>query len=135
MASSDASLAPFFLSELDQARALQWVKNGLSRGAIAQRLKVDLMALGEWLAHEADQLDTTEAARIHMRRNALPMADSIIRDGRPMDHIKALEGLDVLSSQDTRGGLTIVVGGSAQVQVNIGTVDTGVTLGETKRDG
>lgn len=120
LVSSEPAPALIALSELDQARALQWVKAGLSRGAIAQRLNVDIMALGQWLAHEADTLDNTDAARIHMRRNALRMADNIIENGRAADHVKALEGLDVLSSQETRGGITIVVGGSAQVQVNIG---------------
>lgn len=110
------------LSELDQARALQWVKAGLSRGAIAQRLGVDLLALGEWLAHEADTLDTREAAKLHLQHGALEMADAVRRSGHAPTLVKALEGLDVLSSQDTKGGITIVVGGDARVQVNIGTV-------------
>jgi hypothetical protein len=48
------------------------------------------------------------------------MARNIVKRGRAADHVKVLEGLDVLSAQDVKGNVTIVIGGSAQVQVNIG---------------
>ncbi len=63
---------------------------------------------------------TTDLAKRRLQAASAEMAENIIGKGRPADHIKALEGLDVLANQDTRGGLTIVVGGSAQVQINIG---------------
>jgi hypothetical protein len=72
--------------------------------------------------------DTSASAIAFLRAAALPMAQNIVKKGRAADHIKALEGIEVLSNQDVKGGLTIVVGGSAQVQVNVGTRLADVTL-------
>jgi hypothetical protein len=108
-------LAVIALSEPDQARAVQWVKAGLSRQAIANRLGVDVLALGAWLA-TIDTLDSTEAAKFYLRNQALPMAENIVTKGKPRDHVATLKGLSVLED-DQRGGVVVNVGGNALVQI------------------
>ena len=108
-------LAVIALSEPDQARAVQWMKAGLSRQAIANRLGVDVLALGAWMA-TIDTLDTTEAAKFYLRNQALPMAENIVTKGKPRDHVATLKGLSVLED-DQRGGVVVNVGGNALVQI------------------
>lgn len=106
------------LRQSELAMVLQLHKDGFTQAQIAQRLGVTQQAISKWLSAITD---TTDVAKLFLRGNALSMAQNIVKKGRAADHVKTLEGLEVLSNQDVKGGLTIVVGGSAQVQVNIGT--------------
>ena len=65
--------------------------------------------------------DRTVEAKAILRSLAPDMAYDVARFGKGSDKVKALEGLEVLANSEVRGGLTIVVGGNAQVQVNLGT--------------
>jgi len=117
------------LTASDVGVCLKLRRDGLTQVQIAQRLGCSQKAVSEWL----DKCeDSTEASKVYLRGQALRMAQNIVAKGRAADHVKTLEGLEVLSNQEVRGGLTIVVGGSAQVQVNVGTGAAGVTLSPTR---
>jgi predicted transcriptional regulator len=88
-----------------------------SQVAIAQVLGVSQSTVSKWLSEtETTTADATE----YFRAQAEPMARKIVAKGRPSDLIKVLEGIEVLSNQDVRGGLTIVIGSGSTVQVNVG---------------
>ena len=93
------------------------LKAGKTQAEIAQTLSCNQSAVSRWAQCLTD---TTDLAKSFLRGSALPMAQNIVTKGRAADHVKALEGLEVLSNQENKGGITIVVGGSAQVQVNVG---------------
>jgi predicted transcriptional regulator len=102
------------------------LKAGKTQVEIAQTLGCTQGAVSRWAASFTD---TADLAKSYLRGKALSMAQNIVKKGRAADHIKALEGIEVLSNQDVKGGLTIVVGGSAQVQVNVGTAPQAVVVG------
>ena len=71
--------------------------------------------------------DTTVLARQIVRARSAQTMLEVLDEGEPRDKIQVLAKWGPEPNvEDQRGGLTIVVGGSAQVQINIGTV------GETK---
>ena len=96
-------------------------KDGLSQVEIAQRLGCSQPAVSEWVSKCTD---STDASKQYLRGQALRMARNIVTKGRAADHVATLKGLDVLSDEGVKGGVTVIVGGQdAQVQVNIiGTV-------------
>lgn len=105
-------LAVIALSAPDQARAVQWMKAGLSRQAIANRLGVDVMALGAWMA-TIDTLDSTEAAKFYLRNQALTMAEHVVKSGSTADHVNALKGLRVLGDEAEGPRVVIQIGAVA----------------------
>lgn len=60
--------------------------------------------------------DRRAPARRYLESQSLGMAKSIVEHGKPSVHVRALEGLGVLASED-RGasGVTIIVGGDAHI--------------------
>lgn len=106
------------LTRTDLGVLLKLKRDGLSQVEIAQRLGCTQSTVSKWWNEFAD---TTDVSKEYLRAQAFRMSKNIVRNGRAADHVKTLEGLDVLSNQEVKGGLTIVVGGSAQVQINIGT--------------
>lgn len=106
------------LSDLDKAFALRYSAEGMTQVAIAKRLGVTQPSISQWLAKCQD---TTAEAGLYFRGQALPMAQKVRKYGKPDVLLKALQGVGVIDAE-ARGGITIVVGGSAQVQVNIGTL-------------
>ena len=84
--------------------------------------------------------DTTQLARQIVRARSAQTMLEVLDDGEPRDKIQVLAKWGPEPNvEDSRGSLTIVVGGSANVQINIGQrVDTpqdiavGVSLTEGK---
>jgi DNA-binding Lrp family transcriptional regulator len=74
--------------------------------AIAQALRVSQSTVSKWLA---ELEDTTVDANEYFRAKALPMAEKIVRKGRPSDLIKALQGVGVLEQERT-AGLVVQIG-------------------------
>jgi hypothetical protein len=94
------------LTDADKAMALRYSAEGLPQREIAQRLGVTQPAISQWLAQCQD---TTSEASLYFRGRALPMAEKIVKQGRPSDLIKALQGVGVLQ-EDRSAGLTIQIG-------------------------
>jgi hypothetical protein len=108
------------LTRADHTTILHLREQNLPLEAIAQRLNRSISTIHEVVTMYTP---TTDLAKRRLQASAADMAENIITNGRPADHIKALEGIDVLSNQEVKGGLTIIIGSGSQVQVNIGTVD------------
>lgn len=94
------------LTDADKAMALRYEQEGLTQVVIAQRLGVTQPAISQWLAQCRD---TTAEATLYFRGRALPMAEKIVKRGRPSDLIKALQGVGVLEAEKSQG-LVIQIG-------------------------
>jgi Homeodomain-like domain-containing protein len=99
------------LTNLDKAFALRYYAEGLTQAVIAQRLGVTQPAISQWLSLCQD---TTAEAGLFLRGTALPMAEKIVKKGRPSDLVKVLQGISVLEP-DQKSGLVVNVGGDAIV--------------------
>jgi transposase-like protein len=105
------------LTDVDKAFALRYEADGLTQVEIAKRLGVTQSAISQWLS---TCRDTTAEAGLYLRGRALPMAEKIVKKGRPSDLIKALQGVGVLE-QERSAGLVIQIGvKDSDVTVNIG---------------
>ena len=94
------------LTDDQRIAILQLAKAGKAQVEIAQAIGCDQGTVSRWLS--ACQ-DTTAQASTYLRGSALRMARNIVRKGRASDHIKALEGISVLSP--TQGaGITVQIG-------------------------
>lgn len=82
---------------------------------IAVALGIDQSTVCRWLNQCQD---TTLDASAFLRGQALRMARNIVKKGRAADHIKTLEGINVLQAQENTG-VTVIVGGSGQVNIGI----------------
>lgn len=83
---------------------------------IAEALGVSQSTVSKWLA---ELEDTTADATEYFRAKALPMAEKIVRKGRPSDLIKALQGVGVLE-QEKSAGLVIQIGvKDSDVQIHL----------------
>ena len=100
------------LTNLDKAFALRYHAEGLTQAVIAQRLGVTQPAISQWLS---TCQDTSAEAGLYLRGQALPVAEKIVKKGRPSDLVKVLQGLSVLDAGEKSGGITINVGGDAQI--------------------
>lgn len=101
----------------DQLRMLLPLRRqGKTQTEIAHILGCDQKTVSRWLA---DLTDSTEDATAYLRGKALPMAQNIVRKGKPDVQLKALQGLGVAAESESKQGVTVIVGGSAQVQVNL----------------
>jgi transcriptional regulator len=81
-------------------------KDGLTQVEIAQRLGCTQPTVSKWLARF---VDSTAPAKEYLRGQALRMAQNIVETGRAADHIKALEGINVLAPEHA-GGITVQIG-------------------------
>ena len=94
------------LTDTDKAFALRYEADGLTQVEIAKRLGVTQSAISQWLA---TCRDTTSEAGLYLRGRALPMAEKIVKKGRPSDLIKALQGVGVLH-EERQSGLVVQIG-------------------------
>jgi len=101
---------------------LRWDAQGLTQEQIAQRFNPPRSQATICRALQKYGTDTRPEAKRILAAGAATAAITILKDGRPRDLIQVLQGTEVLTDQDVKGGLTIVVGGNAQVQVNTGPV-------------
>jgi DNA-binding transcriptional regulator YiaG len=79
---------------------------------IARVLGVSQPTVSRWLE---ELTDTSEDASAYLRAKALPIAEKIFKKGRPSDFVKVLQGISVLDAGEKSGGITINVGGNAQI--------------------
>jgi transposase-like protein len=104
------------LTDIDKAFALRYSAEGLTQVEIAQRLGCDQATISRWLS--ACQ-DTTAEATAFFRGQALAMAEKVVKKGRPSDHIKALQGVNVLTEERSAGLVIQIGGGSGDVKVAV----------------
>ena len=109
------------LNSADLAYALKLSDSGVTQVEIAKRLGCTQQTVSEWLIQCQD---TTAAASLYLRGQALPMAQKVVRKGKPSDLIKALQGVNVLQAEVAHGGITVIVGSGSQVQINLGVPST-----------
>jgi IS30 family transposase len=77
-----------------------------SQTEIAQIVGCDQSTVSKWLA---ELTDSTADASEYLRGQALPMAEKIVKRGRPSDLIKALQGVGVLQ-EERSAGLVVQLG-------------------------
>lgn len=78
---------------------LQLDKLGKTQVEIAQSLGIDQSTVSRWLSMCQDK---TKEATAYLRGQSLRMARNIVETGRAADHIKALEGVNVLQPTATQ---------------------------------
>jgi hypothetical protein len=103
---------------------LRWQAQGLDQQEIADKFNPPKHQSTICRALQKYGTDTRVEARRILAAGAAAAAIKILRDGKPRDLIQVEQGLDVLSDEGVKGGVTVIVGGQdASVQVNIiGTV-------------
>lgn len=94
------------LTDADRVLALQLAERGNTQTVIAQQLGVTQSSISQWLSHCQD---STKPATQYLRGSALRMARNIVQKGRAADHIKALEGINVLAPEHV-AGITVQIG-------------------------
>ena len=104
------------LTAADHAVILRLHAQDITQADIAKRLGCSQQAVSQWLAQV---VDTTDAAKLYFRGQALHMAQSVVKKGKPSDHVAALKGLSVLEEKQQQG-LVVQVGAGARVQINLG---------------
>lgn len=95
------------LTDADRVTIMHLHDQGISQLEISKRLSRSVSTI-----HEVIQkyLPTLDMAKRKLAAGAERMAENIIENGLPRDHIQALNGLGVLNQQDT-GKLTLVING------------------------
>lgn len=83
---------------------------------IARVLGVSQGTVSKWLS---ELVDTTADATEYLRSQALYMAEKVVKKGRPSDHIKALQGVNVLTEERSSGLVIQIGGGSGDVKVAV----------------
>lgn len=94
------------LTSTDLALALKYAKDGLTQVEIAKRLGVTQSAISQWLSKCED---STEAAISYLRGQSLRMAKNVVKKGQARDHVKVLQGLNVLE-RDQAADIKLLVG-------------------------
>jgi len=112
------------LTNHDRAYILKAHADGLTQVEIAKRLGCHQSTVSEWLS---DVQDSTELATAYLRGQALKMSQDIVKDGRPADKVATLKGLQVLAEQQ-HSSVTVIVGGSGQVNIGVGLSPTPVLV-------
>jgi predicted transcriptional regulator len=95
------------LTDIDRAFALRYQAEGLTQVEIAKRLGCDQGTVSRWLSQCTD---TSTEAGTYFRGQALTLAQKIVKDGRPSDHVKVLEGIEVLKQQQVTPIVNVLVG-------------------------
>ena len=104
------------LTQADVGLLIQLHKEGKSQTEIAQRLDCDQAAVSRWLSKLTD---TTTIAKSYLRGSALKMAQNIIRNGLPRDHVATLKGINVLEESDSSVPKVVVQIGVKDGDVNV----------------
>jgi hypothetical protein len=94
------------LTAEDVGTLLRYHAEGLSQVQIAQRLDCDQAAVSRWLAKLSD---TTDLSKSYLRAQSFRMAQNIVKNGLPRDHINALRGIGVLEDKSS-AELKLLVG-------------------------
>jgi hypothetical protein len=61
--------------------------------------------------------DRRPVAKRYLQSKSLHMAQNVVENGKPADHVRTLEGLGEImeNAQQNSGGVTIIVGGDAHI--------------------
>ena len=106
------------LTDAERILILKLDEDGLTQVEIAQRLKRSQSTVNDVLQTFAD---TTYTARRYLAASAHRMAENVVQNGQPRDHVAALKGLSVLHEEQAQQGITVLVGQGGMV--NLGTVN------------
>lgn len=98
------------LTDDQRIAILQLDKVGKTQVEIAHTIGCDQGTVSRWLTQCQD---TTEHASTYLRGQALRMSRNIVQKGRAADHIKALEGINVLAPEHV-AGITVQIGIKAE---------------------
>lgn len=95
------------LTDADRICILKLHDEGLTLTIIAQRLNRSVSTV-----HEVVQTytPTTDLAKRKLAAGAEDMADNVLKNGRPGDHVRVLEGLEVLKTQDVSVHINTLIG-------------------------
>jgi hypothetical protein len=94
------------LTDDQRVAILKLAKLNKTQVEIAETIGCDQGTVSRWLSQCQD---TTEHASTYLRGSALRMARNIVNKGRAADHIKALEGINVLAPEHV-AGITVQIG-------------------------
>jgi hypothetical protein len=93
------------LTDADRITILKLHDEGLTLTAIAQRLDRSVSTIHDVVHTYAP---TTDLAKRKLAANALRMAENIIENGQPRDHVATLKGLRVL--EEDNSSIKIAIG-------------------------
>jgi hypothetical protein len=82
-------------------------KAGRSQVDIAEALNTTQPTISKWIA---TLIDTRDEAKEYLNNQATTLARSVVRNGRPSDHVRVLEGLEVLKPQEVSVVANVLVG-------------------------
>ena len=102
------------LTDADRVTILALNEKGLMQTAIAERLSRSVSTINDVLQAFAP---TVDMAKRKLRASALRMAENIIDNGLPRDHVATLKGIGVLEDVAAQG-----------FTVNIGIADSAVQV-------
>lgn len=94
------------LTRADHRTIMHLHDEGLTLSAIAKRLSRSVSTIHEVVDIYAP---TDDLAKRKLRASSLRMANNVIENGKPSDHVAALKGLSVLE-EDRSSGLVIQIG-------------------------
>ena len=92
------------LTDADRITILKLSDEGLTQVQIAQRLNRAQSTICDVLNAYAD---TTLTAKRYLAAKALRMAENIVEQGQPRDHVAALKGLRVLAEDNSQVKIAI----------------------------
>lgn len=105
------------LTDADRVVILKLHDEGLTQTAIAQRLGRSVSTINDVIQTYAPTMDL---AKRKLRAAAAKMADNVIENGKPSDHVEVLGRIDVIPRQEERNqGVTVIVGGGAEVKIGV----------------
>ena len=94
------------LTDAKRVTILQLDKIGKTQVEIAEIVDCDQSTISRWLTQCRD---TTKEANAYLRGQALRMSRNIVMNGKPSDHIDALEGISVLAPEQ-KPSITVQIG-------------------------
>ncbi len=109
------------LTDADRLTILTLHEKGVTYQAIAERLNRSISTI-----HDVVQTysPTVDLAKRRLRSASLEMAENIIKNGLPRDHVATLKGINVLEENDSSVPKVVV-------QIGVLGQDVQVSIGET----
>jgi hypothetical protein len=104
------------LTDADRLLILHLHDKGETQTAIAQRLGRSVSTINDVIQTYAP---TVDIAKRKLRASALKMAENIIENGLPRDHVAALKGINVLEETDSSVPRVVVQIGTQNGDVQV----------------
>ena len=108
------------------AEVRQLVDDGATTVEMYEALSRSRPQMG-WTLDSVERLarqvaDRRPVASRYLQSKSFDMARNVVENGKPADHVRALEGLGQVldAGVDHSGGITVIIGGGAHVQINLG---------------